>query len=377
MKIAVNTRLLLPDRLDGIGRFTYETLIRITRNHPEHEFYFLFDRPYDKNYIFSENVVPVVLPPQARHPLLFLTWFEISIPIALKKIKPDLFLSPDGYLSLRLKVPSIAVIHDLNFEHHPEDLPRYIAYYYRTMFPRFARKAERIATVSEFSKNDIIEQYKINANKIDVVYNGSSKIFKPTLEEKKTEIRDKFTGGCPYFIFVGSVTKRKNLINLFKAFDAFKSIDNQNYKLLLAGTNMYWDHESRIAYENLMHKEHVIRLGRVTDEVLVNLIGSATSLLLVSNFEGFGIPIIEAFNCDTPVIVSDVTSLPEVAGDAALFIQPHSIESITNALIRVSSDDFLRKSLIIAGRKQKNLFSWDSTAENLWNCIMNLKQNIR
>src|SRR5512139_2040469 len=100
MRIAVNTRLLIKDKLEGIGWFTYETLKRITRKHPEHEFIFLFDRPFDKEFIFAQNIIPVIITPEARHPILWYLWFEYSVPRALKKYKADIFLSPDGYLSL-------------------------------------------------------------------------------------------------------------------------------------------------------------------------------------------------------------------------------------------------------------------------------------
>ncbi|HPB25791.1 MAG TPA: hypothetical protein PLE11_08500, partial [Bacteroidales bacterium] len=141
MNIAVNTRLLLDNRLEGIGWFTFETLRRIVTAHPEHTFYIIFDRPYHKKFIFSDNVVPVVVGPQARHPLLFYLWFEFSVPRVLKRIKADVFLSPDGYGSLRCRVQQLLVMHDLNFEHYPKDLPWIISRYYRYFFPRFARKA--------------------------------------------------------------------------------------------------------------------------------------------------------------------------------------------------------------------------------------------
>src|SRR5690606_7224010 len=117
MRIAVNTRLLLKGKLEGIGWFTYQTLERIVKQHPEHEFIFFFDRPYDRSFVFASNVTPVVLSPQARHPVLFYLWFELGIPRLLRKYKADLFLSPDGFSSLSTKVPTCLVIHDLAFEH--------------------------------------------------------------------------------------------------------------------------------------------------------------------------------------------------------------------------------------------------------------------
>ena len=116
MKIAVNTRLLLKDKLEGIGWFSYESLKRICIAHPEHEFVFIFDRPYSEEFIFADNVTPVVVGPPARHPFLYILWFEISVAKVLRKHNVDVFLSTDGYLSLSTKVPSIAVLHDLNLK---------------------------------------------------------------------------------------------------------------------------------------------------------------------------------------------------------------------------------------------------------------------
>ena len=369
MKIAVNTRLLLADRLDGIGRFTYETFKYITACHPEHQFLFIFDRPFDESFIFSSNITPVIIPPQARHPLLFLAWFEFSIPYVLNKHKPDIFFSPDGFLSLQTHVPSVAVIHDLNFEHFPKDLPWSVILYYQKMFPRFARSARRIDTVSEYSKQDIINHYQIPANKIDVVYNGCSEQFKPVDPEVRNRTRKQFTNGAEYFIFVGSLHTRKNLVNLFKAFDLFRETDQKVIKLIIAGARMWWTNEIREAFDSMKHKEDVVFTGRVSDPDLSRLIASALALTYVSYFEGFGIPILEAFNCETPVITSNISSMPEVAGDAALLIDPFSIESIANAMQRITNDVQIRNQLVKNGLKQKELFSWSKTAEKVWNTI--------
>ncbi len=369
LKIAVNTRLLLAGRMDGIGRFADETLRIITAQHPEHQFYFYFDRKYDERFIYNSNVNPVILYPQARHPFLFLAWFEASLPLHFSRTNPDIFLSPDGFLSLASGVKSVGVIHDLNFEHYPEDIPFMMRKYYTTLIPRFARKAVRIATVSEYSKSDIVEKYYIDASKIDVVYNGASRIFKPVPAEEQRQTKAKFSDGCDYFFFVGTLHPRKNLVNLFKAFDHFKKSDTKNIKLLLAGARMWWTDEIRLAYEGMEYRDHVIFTGRVTDEELASLMASALALTYVSYFEGFGIPILEAFQCDTPVITSDITSMPEVAGNAAILTDPFSITSICDAMRKISSDNDFRQKLIVAGREQRSKFSWEQTAEKLWNCI--------
>src|SRR5690606_35650349 len=211
MRIAVNTRLLLPGKLEGIGWFTHETLSRIVKAHPDHEFIFIFDRPFDRRFIYAENVKGVVLPPPTRHPLLYRFWFGIMLPWKLKKLQAEAFISPDGFLPLRSAIPMLAVIHDLNFEHHPKDLPSAYSRYYRSFFPRFARKADRIATVSEFSRNDIATTYKIPIDRIDVVYNGVSDAFSPLSADEKKTARSEYASGDPYFVCVGSLHPRKNI----------------------------------------------------------------------------------------------------------------------------------------------------------------------
>ena len=366
MRIAVNTRLLLKGKLEGIGWFTFETLIRMTQNHPEHEFIFIFDRPYDPDYIFSDNITPVVIGPQARHPILFYIWFDFQIPKVLKKYKADLFLSPDGYLSLRTKVPQLAVIHDINFVHRPDDLPWLIAKYYNYFFPKFARIAKRIATVSFYSKEDIARSFKIDYDKIDVVYDGINQIFEPLLEKEKTKIRKKYTGGTEYFLFVGALHPRKNVNGLLQAFDAFKGETTNNIKLMIVGGEMHKTGDIFETYENMRFKNDVVFTGRVSTDELHDIFGAALALTFVPFFEGFGIPVVEAMSAGVPVICSNTTSIPEVGGNAVVYADPMKIDQITDAMIKLANDKDLRKDLIEKGFEQKNKFSWDETAHLLW-----------
>ena len=374
LKIAVNTRLLLKDKLEGIGWVAYECLSRIVKAHPDDEFYFLFDRKPDPKFIFAENVKPVVLFPQARHPFLYIIYFEISVRRALRKIKPDVFLSTDAYLSLGSKTPQIAVFHDINFEHFPQDFPKLALWHYKKFFPKFARKAKKIITVSEFSKQDIIDNYKVEPDKIEVVYNGANEGFKPLSEEEKTEIRNQYTAGYQYFMFVGSLHPRKNLARLFPAYDLFKERTGSDVKLLIVGEKRWWTEPIQKAYEAMNHKDDVVFVGHLQMDELHRVTAAALASVYVSYFEGFGIPIVEAYKCDVPVITSNVTSMPEVAGDAALLVDPFDIESIAGALELVM-DENVRNSLIEKGCVRRNDFSWDKAAEGWWRVITKFDNN--
>jgi len=369
MKIAVNTRFLLENRLEGIGWFTFETISRIVKLHPEHEFCFFFDRPYSKKFIFAENVKPLILYPPARHPFLWYLWFEYSVKHALKKTGADLFFSPDGHLCLSSKTKSISVIHDINFEHYPDQMKWLQRKYYLHYFKKFANYADRIITVSEYSKNDIINTYGISPEKIDVAYNGANSIYKPLNSLEKKEAQNEFANGCQYFIYIGALLPRKNIARMLQAFDGFRVSIQSDVKMLIVGAKMFNTEDIEHIYNSMKFKNEVIFTGRLAPEKIEKTLGGALALTYVSYFEGFGIPIVEAMNADVPVITSNVTSMPEVAGDAALIADPFSIESITEAMIRIYKDGPLRNSLIEKGRIQRQKFSWDKTAEQVWQSI--------
>ncbi|MGB6034745.1 MAG: glycosyltransferase family 1 protein [Cryomorphaceae bacterium] len=369
MKIAVNTRLLLKDKMEGIGWFTYETLKRITASHPEVEFVFIFDRKPSQDFIFSENVKAVVAHPQSRHPILWYLFFEFGVYRVLKKHKPDLFLSPDGWVSLRSNTPQLAVIHDLNFEKHPEFVPFLVRKYYLYFFPRFAKKARRLATVSEYSKKDIVDRYGIDQDKIDVVYNGVNDVFRVHSDSEIAATRNQFTKGAPYFLFVGLIHARKNLKNQLLAFLEFKKQHSSDLKYVIVGEKFWWDNEIDEVLKNSEFQDDIIFLGRRGMDELIALYGGAFALTYASFFEGFGIPIIEAFKSGVPVITSKTTSMPEVAGEGAILVNPHSVNEIAKGMRTLAENNSKRESLIAFGKERAKVFTWENAADRLWGSI--------
>lgn len=370
MKIAVNTRLLIKNKLEGIGWFTKEVLERIVKNNPQHEFLFFFDRKFDPSFIFADNVTPVVLAPQARHPILFILWFEISVRRALKKHQPDVFLSPDGYLSLLSKKKQIAVIHDINFEFFPQFLPVGARIYLRYFFPKFAQKAERIITVSEFSKKEIEEQYHIDAAKIDVAYNGVANEYKPISAHERENVRWHYTRGIPYFVYVGALQPRKNIEFLLKAYEAFREKTETPHRLVIVGEKKWWSSKHEQTYQNMQFKDEVMFTGRLDLDELAKVVAASLALVYVSFYEGFGIPVVEGMKSGVPVICSNLSSLPEVAGDAALLVNPYDEESIAEAMLSVHHSPALQQELRNKGIERASEFSWNKTAQAVWNSIL-------
>ncbi|GET27420.1 glycosyltransferase family 1 protein [Prolixibacter sp. NT017] len=370
MNIVVNTRLLLPGKLEGIGRFTHETLRRITTNHPEHRFFFLFDRPYSREFIYSSNVTPIVFGPSARHPLLWYLWFERVVPRALKGLNAHLFLSTDGFASLRTNVPQTLVIHDLSFEHRPYDLRFSHRWFQHHFVPRYAKKAQRLVTVSGFSRDDLMQKYHIPESKIDIVPNGVSDMFHPLSVPAIRKVREKYTGGRPYFLFVGALQPRKNVAGLLRAYDQFCQQSNAEIDLLIVGGAMHKTREISRAHRSMKCGNHVHFTGRVTDVELVQMLGAALALTFVPFFEGFGIPVIEAMAAGVPVICSNSSSLPEVGGESVCYVEPDSIDEIAAAMMKIYTNQEYAGELILSGKRRSENYTWERSAELLWESMM-------
>jgi glycosyltransferase involved in cell wall biosynthesis len=363
--IGINARNILGSKMEGFGNYSYELVRRITKNHPEQRFVLFFDRAVDPKFEFTSNVQTVVLFPPTRHPLLWILWFEWSLKRALKKYRVDVLWSPDGFCSLRSSVPQIATIHDLNFEHYPQDLPWLVSRYFRFFFPKFARKAKRILTVSNFSKADIVQTYGISNKKISVVYNGISDEFRVSTSEEITETRGQFSNGKPYFLFVGSLHPRKNVQRLVQAFAKF-SLENSEIDLVIVGNAMWRQEVFQLTDET---KKRVHFLGHLTTNELSRVTGAAFALSYVPYFEGFGIPLVEAMRCGIPIVSADTSCLPEIAGDAAIYCNPFSVEDITEQLHTLSNDSELHEKLTEHALTRSTLFSWDKAAEEVWEVL--------
>jgi len=361
--IAVNTRLLISGRIDGIARFSYEILKRLVEMQPETQFSFLFDRKYDEEMIFGRNVTPYIVPVPSRHPVLWYAGFHYFIPKLLKKIQPNVFFSPEFFLASAPNLPQIPVFHDLDFELRPQDVPYKMAlWYYQHFFPKYAQKAAHIVAVSAYTQNAIHDLYKIPTEKISVVHNACNSQFLPISAIEKSEIRQKYTNGNPFFHFVGTIQPRKNIENLLVAFDNFKKIYPSNIQLLLVG-KQGWNNESAMkTFEKMEFKDSVKFTGFVSDADLGKIHASSLALCIVSFLEGFGIPAVEAMFAETAILASNRAALPEVCGEAAIFINPDSPESICDALLKLAKEEAFRNELILKGKKQRELFSWDKSA---------------
>jgi len=369
MTIAVNCWTLRNKNIDGIGNVIIESMRPMIQQHPETHFMMLCDKNFTEDYFSFPNVSIHRIFPPYRHPLLYILHMEWTLTRFLNKHQPNVFVGMDGMISLSYSGKQIALIHDLNFEHYPETLPLRNRLYYRYFFKKFAHKADKIVAVSKYTKNDIITTYNVDRTKIDVITLGAKKIFQPLSTDRITSTRQQYTKGQPYFFFVGSMHARKNILRLMQAFDLFKQATGSPLQLMLAGNILWEADEIKQVYQQLIFKEDIIFPGRVNDDELAALLGSAYALAFVPLFEGFGLPIVEAFRAGIPVICSNTSSMPEVAGDAALLVDPLDVHSIKKAMIQLATDNTLYQNLQQKGLERSVLFEWEKTSQDLWYSI--------
>lgn len=339
--------------------------------HPEDEFLFLFDRPFDARYVYAKNVTPVRVFPPARHTVLFYSWFEWSIPRVMERFGAEVFFSPDSMCSLRSAIPTVMTVHDIVPIHFPEQIPFLTRHYLLNMLPKFLDRADRVLTVSNYVKQDIVQHCGIYPEKISVVYNGCREGFVPMEGLDKQAVREQFADGREYFFYTGAIHPRKNIHRLIRAFDLFKDQTGAAVQLLLAGRFAWQTGEVKSAYEAARHQDDIQFLGYVPEADLTRLMASALALAYVSLSEGFGLPMLEAMNAGIPVLAADASCLPEVAAGSALLVDPNSEQAMAEGLGKLYRDRALRADLIARGNRRKADFSWDVAADEVYALLKN------
>ena len=366
MRIAINTRFLLKGKLEGLGVYTQEISSRLVRLMPEHEWFFFFDRPFDPAFIPDNRIKTAVLFPPARHPFLWYWWFEHSIPRHLKKNNIDLFFSPDGYASLGTNVPQLLTIHDIAFEHYPEGIPPLVNRYYRHFTPKFCSAADHIVCVSEKTMADVIRHYGISEDKLSVVHNGHSDIFKPVQEAEIEQVKKRFLLRKPFFIYLGAIHPRKNVLAILQSFERLKA-ENPSlpHQLVLVGRKA-WDNDALESFlQKMAFKDQVLWIEHVQRQDIPALLNAATALIYPSFHEGFGLPVLEAMACGTPSITSSDSPMAAFAKDSCLEVAPSDISAISSAMSRLANNPDLRQSLSEKALAYAADMTWETAAEKI------------
>lgn len=290
---------------------------------------------------------------------------QTKIYALLKKIKADVLFAPSPAAPFFYK-NKIVVIHDCAYDRFKEFENILSKIYFRAMFYGAKYFSKKIITVSNFSKKELIELYKINPDKIEVIYEGVPEMAE--VDEKEIEVTlNKFKINKSYFLYIGNWRPRKNLSGLIKAFKIFLKNTKQDLLLIIGGREdkRFLDLEKEIKKNQLDRK--IILTDTLSRKEVTALYKKSKALIFPSFYEGFGLPVLEAQSLGIPVLTSNTSSLPEVGGDSVLYVDPYDIEEIAKGMERIAFDEKLRKDLVKKGFQNLKRFSWEKSAQRLLN----------
>jgi len=320
------------------------------------------------NYWLYTNGLPAALPPlppnfRLRPIRLPRLWTHLRLSAEMFLHAPDVLFVPAHVLPLWSPPRAVVTIHDLGYLHYPEAHPLSRRLYLRLSTRWNAWRATHIIADSATTKQDIVRHCRVAESKISVVHLGVGARFRPITDRGLLhEVALRYGITTPYLLFVGTIQPRKNLARLIEAWAAYARQTATNTTLVIAGKSGWITAAiERRAYE-LGIADRVRFTGYVADDDLPALISGALGYVFPSLYEGFGLPVLEAQACGTPVLCSAVSSLPEVAGDAAIFVDPHSVPSITDGIQRLCEDQQMRERLRDAGLRRISGWNWQRTA---------------
>lgn len=368
-KILIDAVSLLSP-LTGIGRYTYEISSNLQKlSQDKYEIFFNYG--YHSKELYGQDLNRTRTEQKAKKLQAFIKKFPFLKKITrtlyaftarFNRVTYELYWQPSFIPNPNIKAKKvICTIHDFSFLLHPHWHPKERIEYLQANL-HLAKKANHIITGSNFTKQEIIRYMQIPQDKISVIYHGvNHELYKPYPQNELQNTKIKFSLPQNFLLFAGSIEPRKNLLTLLKAYNLFSEEQKRALPFILVGFKGWENRE--IMQEIEKNKEHIRYLGYVSDEELAHLYNLCTLFIYPSLYEGFGLPPLEAMACGAAVIASNIASLPEVCGDAALYVEPSNPQDIKDKITLVIESETLKKELSQKSLSQAAHFSWKSAAE--------------
>ena len=381
MNIAIDVRPLMGGKWSGVETYIYYLIKHITLLDPTDNYVLFANARSDQKHHIPDfgrkniQIVQTHIPNKLLNfSLLFCKYPKLDRLIERKiNQQIDAWIFPDlRPYSLRKNVASIQTVHDLCFEHYPNFFSRKSRLWFKLIQPKqLIKKADKIIAVSASTKQDLEKTYKIPSEHIRVIYEGINEEFSSRINDLSwINIQNKYRLPAEYFLFLSTLEPRKNLKNLILAFEKYKSKKDNQAKLVLVGEEQA-DIFSKL---HIPKSNDIIQTGFITEDEKPYFYKHAKALIYPSFFEGFGLPLLEAMKCGTPIITSNTSSMPEIAGSAAIYIDPKNVESMTSAMEKIE-DINIRKFLTEKSRDQIKKFKWDECAKTTLELIKEVVAN--
>jgi glycosyltransferase involved in cell wall biosynthesis len=363
MHVTIDARYVAASQ-SGVGMYTANLVQALATLDSENRYTYII-RDGQPELIVGRNFRPWTTRISFENHWVGDLWQNVYLPLHLRTRRVDLFHGPAVFLPLiKLGFRTVVTIHDLVAFRFPQTIPTKYALYMRLMIRLAVRSADRVITASMQTRNDLVERLRVPSDKIEVIHEALAASFTPVNDPARlAEVRRRYGLLEPYILFVGNLEPRKNLVRLIEAYARLKRRSAFPHRLVLAGKRGWLYRPIFEAVERFGLGREVVFTGYVPPEDLPVLYALADVFAFPSLYEGFGLPVLEAMACGTPVITACTGSLPEVAGDAAWYVEPEDVDAHTEGMARVLRDDEIRKRLVARGHLQAKRFSWTRTAK--------------
>jgi len=378
MRIGIDARTILnPDKGDsiGVGHYTYQLIRHILEEDKENEYVIFFDfrvREKDIKKFTLPNAKIKFYPFSDYRKYLPGAYNEILGTATLLREKLDIIhsTSPSSRIPASYRGKTVVTVHDLASYKVPDIFPSMKVARFKATLNLMVGKADKIIAVSNSTKADLCDIFKCPNKKVQVIYSGFDKRLFEESSIGREKMLDKFgiDGDKKYILFLGTLEPVKNLARLFEAYKIFRESCKKEggdcvYKLVIAGKRGWLAEEYKKLVKDLDIAKDVIFTGYVVGDELVPLFKNADFFVMPSLYEGFGTTVLEAFATGTPAIASNVSSVPEIAGDAAMLVDPRNVQEIADAMLKVARDDKLRDDMRQKGFRQLEKFNWQKAAK--------------
>jgi len=341
---------------------------------PQYRFILIGSQPWPAHFFAAGNITTVTAGPPAHRYRLLQYWYNFRLPALLRKYKASVFVSTSNHTSLYTKVPQCLLVNDLPHRQYPQWLSKSQVSFYKAQQQKFFTKAASIIATSQHCANAIGQAYPAVAAKLQTVHPRIANTFCPTSYEQQEAVREQYTAGKAYFLFVGDLLPQNNLMNLLKAFSQFKKMQKSSMQLLLAGRNLWPKDELAQSLLTYKYRHDVVLTGYLPPTEMARVMAAAYALVQPAELPGFAHPPLEAMQCGVPAIVTATGALPEICGPAALYAADGSVKELATQMMLVFKDETQRNEKIAAGLQQAALYEQDATVQQLAQVILGTAQ---
>ena len=330
--------------------FTDDYFIKIATEYSSHQFIFITTNAIDEQHLFrAKNITQIISSPKGNNIFMWKFWLNFTLPRIVKKHKATLIINTTGCCSLQTNVQQHLFISDLSYFNFPHLSSRKELFFPKNNMPAFCKKANTILAPSNFIKQQILKQFLVDEKKIQLFHIHINEIYRPLSWHEKEIIKTKYTEGTEYFLFSGEINSRNNLINLLKAFTFFKTRQKSNMQLVITSNNVSPSNAFIQSFKSYKFRNEVQLLIDLPESEVTAITGAAYAFVYPSLYDGMGMHVLQAMQCEVPVVTCDAGALQEQAGDAALYANEANFEDIANKMMLLFKDESKRAALINKG----------------------------